>query len=180
MRLDLRFVEKYSRMYDEQNLKENKLESRIRRDVLRLVKRNPPSLNMRTLLDMTEWKVTGFAKKVTRDIRGNSIGFIREVTRVSLTTRNEELRLMSLTLLNGVGIRFASAILAFCFPRRYTVMDINAWRALQDFGKIKEDIKDDYDNYREYNEVCRSHAKRLRVPLRKLDKALWKYAEEEL
>ena len=105
----------------------------------------------------------------------NDDKFVRDVTDVSLTTKNEKLRLKLLTLLNGVSIGVVSAILYFCFPQQYIVMDWRSWHSLVAFGRLNGEIQRNFDGWKKYNDVCREISKQFGVSLRTLDKALWQY-----
>jgi hypothetical protein len=123
------------------------------------------------LLGIADWK----APRVKGYIVRNDPAFVEEVTRASFSASNEKLKLEVLTLLEGVNIRMASAILQFCFPQRYVVMDWRAWESLRAAGKIKGEIEDAFECYKQYNDMCQRISKQFGVSLRELDKALWQW-----
>lgn len=164
-------VKKYDESYKEENPLENKIFESIKEGG------SPPSyLTKDVLMMIAEWK----AARIKGYIEKNDDQFVRDVSQVSLSTKNERLRFEVLRLLNGVDIAMASAILFFCFPERYTVMDWRAWKSLKILGEIHGDIEDNYtfEGWQKYNEVCREIARRFDVSLRELDKALWMYKGE--
>lgn len=170
MKLTKDWILELARKYDKENQEEKVKEDAI----LRYIKASgspPTDLTKPILTKIAEWK----AARTKRYICTNDPKYVEEVARVSLKTDNERLRLEILTLLNGVGIRMASAMLHFCFPERYTVMDWRAWKSLAKLGKIIGEIEDTYETYKKYNDVCQGIAKQLRVSLRTLDKALWQW-----
>ena len=77
--------------------------------------------------------------------------------------------------LNLINTFYSSAILFFCFPEQYTVMDYRAWDTLKALNKINGEIGDTFECWQKSNEICREIAKQNGVSLRKLDKALWQF-----
>jgi hypothetical protein len=145
-------------------------EDRILKSVRELGRR-PAFLTKPVVIDIVRWKSprsTGYAED-------NSPELVEDVTRASFSAETEELKIGALTLMNGVGYRVASAILYFCDPERYTIMDWRAWASLKAFGEVEGEIEDSFRCWQKYNEKCCRIAKRNRVSLRTLDKALWKY-----
>ena len=171
MILNQDWIEDLAKQYDD---KADKEESRLEEKIFKSIKEigSPPlSLTTEILVYIAEWK----AARVKGHVMKNDDQFVREVTQVSLSTKNEKLKIKVLTLLNGVQIRMASAILMFCFPDQYTVMDYRAWGSLKAFDKIDGEIDDTFECWQKYNEICREIAKQNGVSLRKLDKALWQF-----
>ena len=166
------WIEKWAGRYDYDYSKDDEdRESRILKSV-RDLGPSPPCLTKPVVMDIVRWKSprsTGYAEENRRD-------FVEDVTRASFSAETEELRIGILTLMNGVGYRVASAILYFCEPARYAIMDRRAWASLKSMGEVKGDIEESFECWEAYNDTCRRIAKRYRVPLRTLDKALWKYA----
>ena len=78
-----------------------------------------------------------------------------------------------LTLLHGVAVPTASALLAVAFPAAHTVIDVRSTEALRRLGLWTGGTTE----YLPYLAVCRAAAKRLRVDLRTLDRALWKWSK---
>jgi hypothetical protein len=104
----------------------------------------------------------------------NDEEFVRAVTATAFTTPCERLRVESLTLLDGVHWPTASAILHFCHEDPYPVLDV---RALWSLG-VEHPIAYDFALWSEYTRCCRALARRSRVTMRELDRALWQYAKE--
>jgi hypothetical protein len=120
---------------------------------------------------IADWK----AARTKGYIERNNPNYVKEVTRASFASTNERFKLEVLTLLNGVRFRMATAILMFCYPNKYTVMDWRAWASLENIGILNRGIKDTYEHYLEYNETCKKLAMEHGVSLRTLDKALWQW-----
>jgi hypothetical protein len=78
----------------------------------------------------------------------------------------------SLTRLEGVGVKMASAILTSMFPELYTVCDFRASEA---------GVKDgnDVDFYVAYLDACRRMAKEYGVTLRDFDRANWQWSKNK-
>jgi hypothetical protein len=76
--------------------------------------------------------------------------------------------------LHGVGIPIASAILTTMFPERYTIID---FRALESLGIVRAPT-DSVDYYLSYLAKCRELARKHKVSLRTLDRALWQWSKE--
>jgi len=167
---DKAWIEDLARKYDEDNQKEKELEYEIIKSI-DIKGLTPSYLTKDTLKKIAKWK----SPRVMGHIEKNDEQYVKEVTQVSLSTKNEKLKIEILTLLNGVQIRMASAILLFCFPEQYTVMDYRAWDSLKALNKINGEIGDTFECWQKYNEICREIAKQNGVSLRKLDKALWQF-----
>jgi len=149
MTINKAWIEDFVNQYDEANKNECPLEEQIFESIKGMG--SPPlSLTTEILVDIAKWK----AARVKGHVMKNDEQFVREVTQVSLSTKNEKLKLKVLTLLNGVQIRMASAILMFCFPEQYTVMDYRAWDSLKAFDKIDGEIDDTFECWQKYNEIC--------------------------
>jgi hypothetical protein len=80
--------------------------------------------------------------------------------------------ILAFTRLRRVGIPVASAFLAAMHPRQFTVMDRQAYKALQ------VSFRPSIPGYLKYLQFCRREAKRLGVSLRKHDEALWQYGKQ--
>ena len=170
LKIDRKWILKLAKEYDKANPKEQELEAQLLRTIH---KKDAPlkHLSRETLTKITDWKST----RARSYIQKNNEDYVKAVTKASFQTENEKLRLEVLTLLNGVSFRMASAILMFCFPNKYTVMDWRAWESLKELGFLEGELKDTYDCYRRYNDACIKIAENHNVTLRQLDKALWQW-----
>ncbi|MBI3734083.1 MAG: hypothetical protein HY259_11605 [Chloroflexi bacterium] len=104
----------------------------------------------------------------------NSAEYVREVTRIALSTPNEQLRIEALTLLQGVGWPTASVFLHFGYADLYPIMDYRALWSLN----IEVPPYYDFAFWWSYTECCRVLAKDWQVTMRTLDRALWQYSYE--
>jgi hypothetical protein len=119
---------------------------------------------------LARWKTPRSAPRVAR----NDDAFVREVTGVMLTAKDERLRVEVLTLLQGVKWPTASVILHFVHPDPYPILDV---RALWSVG-FSHPPAYDFEFWAAYVAFTRREARRLNVSLRDLDRALWQYSKE--
>jgi hypothetical protein len=105
----------------------------------------------------------------------NRESFVQEVTRVSLSARDEELKIRVLLLLSGVSWPTASVILHFCDRGYYPIVD---YRALWSLGIENPDAYD-YGFWAEYCVFVRAIAERTGHDMRTIDRALWQYSKEK-
>lgn len=117
-----------------------------------------------------KWK----SRRPTKHYESNSDDLIREVTKLSLSTENEEVRIKILRILKGVSWPVASVILHFAFPDKYTIMDYRAiWSLGWELPKAYN-----FKFWQEYCQKIRDIAKECGTDLRTVDKALWQYSRE--
>ncbi len=104
----------------------------------------------------------------------NSKEYVIDVTRTSLASNNEQLRIEILTLLHGVSWPTASAILHFGFDNLYPILD---FRALSSLGINDATSCLNYEVWHSYTKYCQKLANKNGVTLRTLDRALWQYSK---
>lgn len=104
-------------------------------------------------------------------IAANSGSDIRQITGMAFAAP-EPLQHRALTLLSGVGVPTATALLAVAFPDRHTIIDV---RSTESLSRLEE--WDGQGGYLGYLDACRSLAARLEVALRTLDRALWQWSK---
>jgi hypothetical protein len=127
-------------------------------------------LTAQELRTIARWKTPRSAPRVAR----NSDDFVRALTAVMLSTKSERLRVEVLTLLQGVNWPTASVILHFVHPDRYPILDV---RALWSMGFSRPPVYN-FEFWAEYVAFTRREARRLKVGMRELDRALWQYSKE--
>jgi len=120
------------------------------------------------------WKSNRTKTKVKKglDDAGKSVQeLMREVAQAETPGAMVEVLLQ----VGGIGLAVASAILAVCDPKTFTVLDYRAWETLQ--GASLEGLPEHYpvtsDEYLDYCRVCRRLAEQVGMSLRDLDRALW-------
>lgn len=105
----------------------------------------------------------------------NEERYIREVTRIALSTPEEQLRIEVLTLLRGVEWPTASVIVHFAHTDPYPILD---FRALWSLG-MEQPKQYDFALWWAYTQYCRELARSCGVSMRTLDRALWQYSKEK-
>lgn len=119
-------------------------------------------------LEICRWK----SPRPTRYYEDNHEDFIEETTRIALSTSNEQLRIEILTLLHGVKLRVASAILHVAHKDRYPVLDRRA------LWSLHVRFAESFGLWSQYVSFCRKLADECRVDMRTLDRALWQYSKD--
>lgn len=105
-------------------------------------------------------------------IATNSDLDIREITAVAFHAP-ERLQHRVLTVLDGVGVPTATALLTIAFPDQHTVLDYRVTESLARLG-----VWGGSGGYVEYLSACRSLATRWKIGLRTLDRALWQWSKD--
>ena len=119
---------------------------------------------------LTRWK----SPRPTKQANKNDETFIKEVTKISLTTTNPKLSIEILTLLSGVSWPVASTILHFGKDNEYPIMDYRAlWSLSVDKPKVYN-----FELWNSYSTYCKKLARECKVSMRVLDRALWQYSKE--
>jgi hypothetical protein len=140
-------------------------EGRLKR---RLGRRRVRHLTRAELVWLGDWKTPRIRPQVAR----NTERRVRGVTATAFRTRDERRRIQLLCELPGVGLAVASVILHFVWPNRYPVWDIRVRTALRRLG-VRRRFPPTPSGWLAYAACLRELARRRRVSLRTLDKALW-------
>ena len=119
---------------------------------------------------VAKWKSPRSAGHISK----NSEEYVKAVTAIALQTDNEQLRIESLTLLDGVGLPTASVILHFYHKDRYPILDSRALWSLS----LDDSEKYSFEFWWNYTVICRSLATENQLDMRTLDKAIWQYSKE--
>ncbi|MEO2054550.1 MAG: hypothetical protein ABGX83_04490 [Nitrospira sp.] len=119
---------------------------------------------------VAKWKAPRSAGHVEK----NTNGYIKDVTAFAFSTNNERSRIESLTILDGVSWPTASVLLHLFHADPYPILDFRAlWSANLDVPKQYS-----YLFWKPYISFCREIAKRNKVSMRVLDRAMWQYSKE--
>jgi len=118
------------------------------------------------------WKTPRVSKIVNEKNDPDQI--VREITAFALKIPDEKYKIRLLCSLDGIGIPRASAILAMSDPKKYGVIDVNAWRALT--GEDRRVFND--DNWMFYLAEIRGLASRHGKTSREIDMALMKHGQK--
>lgn len=115
-----------------------------------------------------EWKTPRIRPQIGR----NTVAGVCGLTAAAFMSRDETRRLRLLLGLRGVGLAVASVVLHFAEPARYPVYDVRVRAALARLG-IRRRFPPTPAGWTAYVGCLRALARRWRVSLRTLDKALW-------
>ncbi len=122
-------------------------------------------------LQLTYWKTP---RSKSRCARNNS-ALIEEVTRIALSTKEEQLKIQVLTVLEGVSWPTASVILHFCDQGRYPILDFRALWSLRTAVPAQYTFPFWWD----YTLAVRRLQDQSGVDMRTLDRALWQYSKDK-
>jgi hypothetical protein len=139
------------------------------REVIRPAVRARGYLRRAEFLRVCEWKTPRTRPRCA----GNDEFGIQTITRAAFATSDESLKMDLLRTLDGVSWPTASTLLHFCDRRPYPILD---YRALWSLGHPQPPHYT-MDFWLEYLAFTRALAKRLRIDIRTLDRALWQYSK---
>ena len=168
--LSAQLVEKLSAQYDSSEMSETE------RTLLSVTSPNIAGrgfLLYEEFLKICEWK----SVRTKPLVRLNSEAAVLELSKIAFSC-SEPLRIQILTILKGVSVPTASAILTIWRPDQFTVYD---FRVLSALNKLKHPILDKeavsgaQDSYYQYLDTAKLLAHDLNVSLRNLDKCLWMF-----
>ena len=161
----IKYFGKYNKRY------ENTRGEAVEKEIKRVLKKRR-YLNKNDFIKICLWK----SKRPKRHYEGeeNDNLTVKEVTRFSFATKSDKARIESLMILKGVSWPVASTILHFAFPNKYPILDFRVLWSLG--GRVPQTYS--FGFWRRYcNRIC-SISKRLNLPIRTIDKALWEYSKE--
>jgi hypothetical protein len=167
----LYWVKRYNKEEDSGEFKslERKLGKKLRK-TKRLTK---PELKK-----IVAWKfqanLLGRRKRTFNLLKSSSNLKIGEVTKEALEHRDDSSRVEILTHIKGIGPALASCILSFYDPKNYGVKDIHIEREL--FGR---DLHGNIKDYLKLLSKLRMLSKKYNLPVRTIEKALFKKNLEE-
>ncbi len=121
-------------------------------------------------IEVCAWKTPRSRPRVA----ANSRHMIHTRTGRALAAGDESERIGHLLELHGVGVPTASTLLYVAFPDDYPILDV---RALESLG-VKPRSQYPVSFWLDYLDACRELARRHRVGIRTLDKALWQHSKE--
>lgn len=124
---------------------------------------------------IVDWKSDRFSGTNVDDLNKNPEARINRVIEEVLDTNAPIQKVEKLRQLTGVQTRMASAFLLFMNPSAYTVLDVKAWKTLQDNRYLDRGLSEEPDanDYIHYLGVCHALANEIDVELRTLDRAIW-------
>jgi len=123
--------------------------------------------------DVCDWKTT----RTRSLVRSNSREDVEEISRIAFSS-SEHLKVPILSILRGVNMPTASALLTVWRPDLYTIIDVRVLSALR-FLSHPEIDGANFDgiakSYSAYVSLMRAISSSLGTDLRSLDKAMWTY-----
>jgi len=172
LKLSRRRLLEWAREYDQrQPPRDRALERRIKAWL-----RGQPSvkhLDKGHFVDLACWT----APRGRAAYEANSSSLIRDATRLASLALNDRLKLHVLSALEGVNVTVAATVLHFMHPRSYPIFDFRVRRTLKKAGEWAGWRLTDAgpDAWEAYVRAMRRLARRYRLSLRDLDKALYAY-----
>lgn len=98
---------------------------------------------------------------------------IEQITK-SFSIQSDREKVLTLNSIGGIGVPIASAILAVCYPDRFTVVDYRAKESLKKLSiTVHGNPAETPDAYLEYVSTCVEQARVYDLSLRDFDRALW-------
>lgn len=122
------------------------------------------------LLEVGRWKARGRTQSL---LKKNSEKEIRDITKMALEAELPYQHLIR-TLLKGIQVPTATALLMVWDQDRHTVIDVNAIKALS----VHRKVSTRHPSYPDYLKVCKEISRRWDRPLRKVDQALYEYGRQ--
>lgn len=129
--------------------------------------------DLEDLLAVGAWKLRrSWWPKHKVELESNTDEMIRDVTSTALAAPLP-IQHRILTILNGVAVPMASALLTVWNPHKHTVIDVRARNSLVAHNEIPNPAPNTYPLYVEYLAACQSIRQRCGCDLRTLDRALY-------
>ena len=168
MKLDKKTILEYAKKYDEQYSKAGETVEREMKELLR----NQRYLTRDQFVRIGLWKSKRPSKHYRNEENDNLT--VKEITRFCFSTKSHKARMKSLLTLKGVSWPVASAILHFAFPNKIPIMD---FRVIWSLG-WKSPSSYNYVFWRRYCDRVNEISTKLDLPIRTVEKALWRYSKE--
>jgi thermostable 8-oxoguanine DNA glycosylase len=129
------------------------------------------------------WKLRGQFNRQSKIRENNTAENIKIITQAAFAIKHPDndietkLRLKVLTMLYGVELPVASAIMTLCFPTLYAVIDVKNWRQL--YPGSKEKTYYTPNEYVNYLKIIKKLADRFEVTPQEIDAAIWQLDNEQ-
>jgi hypothetical protein len=132
------------------------------------------TLNAFDFFAIVTWKSNRSTSKVIDGLKKSNLTPETLMTKVSACAEDRD-KMVELDKVAGIGVPIASAILTVCYPKHFTILDYRAWEALYHFKMVtSERMPNDIESYfKTYLPKCKAMAKKHKMTLRELDKAMW-------
>ena len=171
LRISRRFIREWAGEYDRRSDPAARAEEQALKAWLR-GQQEPKHLDKGHFVRLASWK----APRQLAAYQSNRAPFVGQATRLAYQALDPRLKVHILSGLSGVSVTVAAAILHFFHPRLFPIFDVRARSTLKKAGFWKRRVDDaSVDAWEEYAVIMRRLARRFRVSLRDLDKALYAY-----
>jgi len=140
--------------------------------------RRDNEFGMDTLKEIVHWKFLTSPpykeKTVNNSLKNHTDKEVRELTSwiLPLPTREDHNKVTGLRELKGIGVALASTILTFHNPQDYCVYDIHIMKEV--YGEEPKYMYTSNKHYLRLLEYLRLESKKLELPVRTIEKALFK------
>lgn len=169
MKINRKNILRYAKRYDEQY--SGTSGEKVERQMKVLLKKQR-YLTREDLIKIGCWK----SKRPIRHYENqeNDDLTVKEITGFSFRTKSEKAQIESLLMLKGISWPVASAILHFAFTTEYSIMD---FRVIWSLG-WEQPSSYNFNFWRKYCNKISEISKKHDLPVRTVEKALWKYSKE--
>jgi hypothetical protein len=171
LRLTRAFIREWVAEYDRRSDPRDRADEQALKAWLR-GQQDPKHLDKTHFVRLARWA----APRRLDAYESNSPVLVRQATRLANQATDERLKMHVLSALDGVSVMVAAAMLHFFHPRLYPIFDIHDRATLKKAGFWPRRVDDGgVDAWQDYVRIMRRLARRFRVSLRDLDKALYAY-----
>lgn len=128
-------------------------------------------LNKAELIKVLKWK----SPRPLRFYNQNEESDIVRITKLALSQNDDVLSIHILSALKGVNYPSASAILMFCNPDRFPVLDIRVWKQLYRSNLVNENPRGmnfTLDQWRKYLKVIRGLSVQYNLTAHQIEKRI--------
>lgn len=134
-------------------------------------------INLQELEEILKWKLRNQYGRQKTKRKINTDENIKLITKTAFSIKHNDkeyetkLKLKTLSLIYGVEIPVASAILTICFPTKYSIIDFRNWRQV-----YKTEIKKttySTSEYLDYMKEIKVLAKKYEMTTQEIDVAIW-------
>jgi len=171
LQLSRRFIREWACVYDHRSDPPARAEEQAIKAWLR-GQQEPKHLDKGHFVRLARWA----APRQLAAYQSNGPPFVGQATRLAYQALDVRLKVHILSGMSGVSVTVAAAILHFFHPRLFPIFDVRARTTLKKAGFWPRRVDDaGVEAWDDYVLVMRRLARRFRVSLRDLDKALYAY-----
>jgi len=160
----IEYANRYTSQYSEQG--------RLVEEEMKKLLQKQRYLTRKELIKIGHWKSPRPGRHYESEENDDLL--VKEVTQFSFHTRSGIAQIKSLLILKGVSWPLASVILHFAFPTKYPIMD---FRVVWSLG-WQQPPSYNFRFWVMYCDRVSSISRKYNLPIRTVEKALWKYSKE--